>query len=152
MEFYIGNFIRGLEKEFSIGFLKGIHINVVFDIITRNLDLYVLNIENIQPPKLVSEWFYLNNSASYGYFTVIFNFWYFIWFLMTNFMVLVGATHPSRISDGSKTLHWIRPWIIFRNQEDAPPAPTYRNGARSKAISWTQAGAEACQCKWCVRL
>ena len=74
MEFYIGNFIRGLEKEFSIGFLKGIHINVVFDIITRNLDLYVLNIENIQPPKLVSEWFYLNNSASYGYFTVIFNF------------------------------------------------------------------------------
>ena len=55
MEFYIGNFIRGLEKEFYIGFLKGIHINDVFDMITRNLDLFALNIENIQPPKVVSE-------------------------------------------------------------------------------------------------
>ena len=42
--------------------------------------------------------------------------------------------------------------MIFRHQEDTPPALTSRSGTQSEAISRMQAGAKVCRGRRCVRL
>ena len=63
-EFYKGtlqgillmNFIKDFGKEIYKGFYEGIPNNDINEIVTVNFDFSPLNIENIQPQKMVSEW------------------------------------------------------------------------------------------------
>ena len=62
--FYIGilqailliNFTKDFGKEIYKGFYEGSHNININEIITINFDFSPLNIENIQPQKMVSEW------------------------------------------------------------------------------------------------
>ena len=63
------NFIKDFGKEIYNGFYEGIPSDDIGEIITVNFDFPPLNIENIQPQKMVSEWLQLNTIASYQYFT-----------------------------------------------------------------------------------
>ena len=50
------NFIKDFGKEIYNGFYEGIPSDDIGEIITVNFDFSPLNIENIQPQKMVSEW------------------------------------------------------------------------------------------------
>ena len=50
------NFIKDFGKEIYKGFYEGIPNNDVNEIIIVNFDFSPLNIENIQPQKMVLEW------------------------------------------------------------------------------------------------